>query len=201
MRFNIKLFAFADLGAQFKGPARILRGKFFFAQIVIRRAQRRVSHRQIRIQPNRTLEKRYRRRKISLRDHRAAAQRICLQRLERRRGRLLDGSRQLVHRLQGFAQPLAQFRRGIAQRRQHVLFTVRGGLFLRQHVARLAIHCVYSQNVLASQTGNRSAQVGFACRSFAKFARNLGRQFRVRGFAHQLQCLPGALLRNQTQKR
>ena len=150
MRLDVELFALAHLRSKLKRPPRIFRGEFLFAQIVIGGSQGCIRHRQVRIQPDRTLEKRHRRCKVSLRDHGAASHRICLQGFERRRRGLLNRSCKLVHRPQGFAKPAAQLCRRFAERGQHVLFAVCSGLFLRKRIACLTIDRVDSQHILRS---------------------------------------------------
>ena len=150
VRLDVKLFALAHLGAKLKRSPRIFRSEFLFAQIVKGGSQRCVRHRQVRVQPDRTLEKRYRRCKVSLRDHGAASHRICLQSFERRRRGLLNRRCKLVYRLQGFAKPAAQLCCRFAERGQHMLFAVCSGLFLRKRIACLTIDRVDSQHILGS---------------------------------------------------
>ncbi len=99
MRFDVKLFALADLGAQFERPARVFSGQFFFAKIVVRRAERRICHGQVRVQLNCALKQRHRSRVVALRQHGVASHRICLQRFQRWRGGLLNRRGEFVHRL------------------------------------------------------------------------------------------------------
>ena len=108
-----------------------------------------------------------------LADHCLIAETIRLQRLQRRRGHVLRGRIVLLHRGQRFSQLLAQLGRGVAERFEHLLFSVGCHLLLREHIAIAAVHSVQSQHILAAQTRDGAFDGGCAGGTLANLARQV----------------------------
>ena len=116
------------------GPADVVLAALRLADVAVHRRERRMRHREVRIELNGALEERDR---FDVGAGRAPgeAKRVGAQRIERRGRDLLDRQIELFQRRKRFAEPRPHRGRQVSERLQHAFAALGVDLFLHEHVA------------------------------------------------------------------
>ena len=120
--------------------------------------------------------------------------------LERPCRRVFERFIMLCNRSERFADTCSERAGDQAQCAQHVFFPSGLHLLLVEDVPSAAVPGAQSQNILASETGQRAFQDGSARGSLADLLCDLGSQRRVSRLTHQMQRPLNTLLRNEAEK-
>src|SRR5208282_1161954 len=110
---------------------------------------------------------------------------ILLQRIERRRGCLLQRNIKLPQRGGRFPKIAAQLGNSIAKRVQHLVLALGCGLLLRQDLSALAVHRPQTKNVFVTPAADRTGDVSLAPRAPAHLGHNVSREGGGSWLAHQ----------------
>ena len=191
--------AFAYLFPQRVSLARIFGSPPHFVETAVGTRHPGVGHGKIRIKLRRPLEE-GQRRGVPFRVAGLHSQAVGFQRLQRWRGRFLHRRGVFLHRAQRLAQLAPQTDCRSVQSLEHRFLARRLLLRFRQHVPRVAVHCLQANHVLAAQPRNRPGQHGLAAGALADLAGDLRRQPVTGRTAHQLQGLVHPALGNQVEK-
>jgi hypothetical protein len=124
-----------------------------------------------------------------------------MQRFERSCGHFLRPDVIFLHRGQRLAEFAASLGSDLAQGFKYLAFVVRFRLGAGQWFTILAVQRSEGQKVAPTDLGNLAIQHGCGSGALTNFLRQLVRQARVFGLAHQSEGLAGAPVREQVKKR
>ena len=192
--------AFADAIAQFERPAGKRRRQSRAAGIRVEARQQRLRQREVRVELDRSLQVRH---ASEARDEPVLveAERVRVQRLERRRRGFRERHVELLNRCERLAQLLAHLRRGPPERGQHLLLAGRLHLLARHHVAGLRVDGLEGEHVILPEAGDGAAEQRLQPFALRDLACDRWRDALVRRPPHQTQGLTCPLIAKDFQER
>ena len=162
--------------------------------------QRRIGHREVRIQLHRPpvegdgLE-------VLAAEVPLPAQVVGLERVQRRRGGLLDGGGELLDGSERFSQLLPEPRRRLAEPGQDPLPALRLGLLARDGLTAGRAHRLQADHIVAAEARDRPEQQRLDALALRDLAREIPRHPLVRRSSDVAKSLPDAFLGDDVQER
>src|SRR5260370_6550993 len=172
VRLDVELLPFTDVSAQIVGFLGIFRREDIFAEVVIGSTQNGISHSEMGIKLDGTLEQGHGGGVVTLSHQSFSPQAVGLERFERGRGGLFNWGIQFLDGLERLSELFTQLSGSCAKSLQDIFFASGRDLLLGQVIAGLTIHGADSDDVVAAHAGNGTTQIRLASGALAKVAGN-----------------------------